>query len=336
MPGPTQQRKFDMRRLRILSTLFVVTALALMAPRLPRLISSTAHAASEPIKHHNHHGVRLAVTVDDLPGGGPEVGELTHPLIVEQIVAVLRAHHVQRPTGFIVGSMLEGHPERQAALDSWVEAGFEVGNHTYSHRTIGDMGLQAYLDDITKNSTVVDALEKRSGQHGRYFRYPYLEEGRTEGERKALMHFLAVEHYTVARVSIDFGDWAWAAPHARCLERNDAQAIELLAQSYLANGSALLAWSVDVAHQVFGRSIPHVLLLHANMATAHNLDALLTAYESTGVRYISLAEALSDPIYTAAYTSSGGNVIGQASREIKRRHSPWIPRPLELLELACH
>lgn len=305
---------------------------------LPRwLIGGTARAAqlsAEGPRHRSHH-IRLAVTVDDLPGGGPEVGEFTHPAIVEEIVSVLRAHHVQRPTGFVVGSMLEGHPERQAALDNWVAAGFEVGNHTYSHRSLNEIGLEAYLEDITKNRPVVDALEKRAGQHGRYFRYPYLEEGGTEAERKALARFLAAQHYTVARVSIDFGDWAWAAPHARCLERDDNHAIELLAQSYLGNATALLAWSVAAAHQVLGRSIPHVLLLHANMATAHNLDALLTAYENAGVHYVSLAEALSDPVYTAAYASSGGNVLGQASRELKRPHAPWIPRPLELLDLAC-
>jgi peptidoglycan/xylan/chitin deacetylase (PgdA/CDA1 family) len=302
------------------------------------VLLAKAHDAvpmGDAAKHHPHHSIRLAISVDDLPGGGPEIGELTHPRILEEIIAVLRAHHVQRPVGFVVGSMLEGHPERQAALDGWVEAGFEVGNHTYSHRSINEIGLEAYLADIERNRPIVDALERRTGQSGRYFRYPYLEEGRTESERKALAHFFAVQRYTVARVSIDFADWAWAGPHGRCLEREDDHAIELLASSYILNASAFLNWSVAASHQVFGRAIPHVLLLHANIATAHNLDALLTTYQSAGVHYVSLAEALSDPAYTASYAWSGSNVFAQASRELKRPHPPWFPRPLELLDLAC-
>src|SRR5262249_15842962 len=74
-------------------------------------------------------GIRLAITVDDLPGGGPESGDFTHPRMVSDIIAALRAHGVQHATGFVVGSMLEGHPERQASIDAWVNAGFEVGNH---------------------------------------------------------------------------------------------------------------------------------------------------------------------------------------------------------------
>jgi peptidoglycan/xylan/chitin deacetylase (PgdA/CDA1 family) len=303
-------------------------------------MTRTTHRVTRAKAPAASHGARiksfrLAITVDDLPGGGPEIGEFTHPRIVADIIATLRAHHVKHAAGFVVGGMLEDHPERQAALEAWVQAGYEVGNHTYSHRSLAEIGLPAYLDDIWRDRAVTDPLEKATGQRQRYFRYPYLEEGRTEAERRAITQFLAAEHYKIARISIDFADWAFADAYGRCLQRQNRHALDLLGQSYLANAVASLRWSMEKAHEIVGHSIPSVLLLHANVATANYLDALLTRYESLGAQYIPLSEALSESVYTASYNSSGGDVLVQAGRELKRKWSVGPPRPLELLDLAC-
>ena len=321
-----------MRRARVVLLLIGCGLVFSVAHARPVTSPARARQRSRPSARHS---IALSVTVDDLPGGGPEQGAFTHVRIVDDIIATLQAHHVTRPTGFVVGSMLEGRPERQAALDAWVNAGFEVGNHTYSHRSIDEIGLPAYVEDIKRNREVVDALEARSGQKRRFFRYPYLEEGRNEHERRVLERFLTSQHYRLARVSLDFSDWAWASAYARCMRSDDAVAMSLLQQSYLENAMAYLVWSVAAGHAVVGHAVPQVLLLHANVATALNLDALLTAYESAGVHYVSLPEALADPIYTDHYAISGGTVFGQASDRRGRPHPPYLTRPLALLDLAC-
>jgi peptidoglycan/xylan/chitin deacetylase (PgdA/CDA1 family) len=255
--------------------------------------------------------------------------------MVEDIIATLKAHHVQHATGFVVGSMVEDRPERREALDAWVQAGFEVGNHTHSHSKIDEIGLDRYMKDIIANRTLVDALEKRSGQRHRYFRFPYLEEGRTETERRALRHLIAAQHYTLARVSVTFSDTDWADAYLRCLRRGDGVALDALRRSYLDNGIAELGWAVAAAHEVFGHPIPQVLLVHANVPTARNLDALLTAYERAGVRYIALSDALTEPAYTAHYTVSGENLFDQASQRLGRAHPPELVDPTALIDLAC-
>jgi peptidoglycan/xylan/chitin deacetylase (PgdA/CDA1 family) len=242
---------------------------------------------------------------------------------------------VRWATGFVVGSMLEHHPERRASLNRWVDAGFDVGNHTYSHRTLSDIGLEAYLHDIEADEQVVDELQRRTGQEQRFFRYPYLEEGRTEAERKTLGEFLAEHRYTVAKVSVDFEDWAWADARDRCIERGDGHALDRLEQNYLANAAATLSWALVAAHQVYGRSIPQVLLLHANASTAHNLDALLTAFEKQGVRYIPLGEALADPAYANDYRIADGNIFRRPDRAPDHLAPPLRTPPFDTLDLAC-
>jgi len=295
-----------------------------------------APSAARRGESKEHPPVRLAITVDDLPGGGPEVNGYTHVQIVKDVVATLRAHHVQHAVGFVVGSMLEARPERKEAIDAWVQAGFEVGNHTYSHDKIDEVGLESYEKDILADRVVVDALEKRTAQRQRYFRFPYLEEGSTPVERRALRRLLAAQHYTVVRASVTFSDTDWADAYLRCSERGDDTALGVLRQTYVENGVAQLDWSVAAAREVLGRSIPLVLLLHANVPTAKTLDALLSAYEHLGVRYVSLEEALRDPAYTAYYDEPGGNLFDQASRHFRRPHPPSLVEPDDLIDLLCH
>jgi peptidoglycan/xylan/chitin deacetylase (PgdA/CDA1 family) len=279
--------------------------------------------------------IRLAVTVDDLPGGGPEVLGYTHVQMVKDIIAVLQAHQVPHAAGFIVGEMLQTRPERGEALEAWVQAGFLVGNHTYSHEKIAQLGVQRFMEDIVKNRTVVDPLEKRLAQQHSYFRFPYLEEGTTRKERSALWQLLQSQRYTLVRASVTFSDTDWADAYLRCTHKSDKDSLDALDRSYLANAVAQLHWSVAAAREVLGHPIPHVLLVHVNMPTAKNLDALLRAYEAQGVQFVSLEQAMREPAYAAHYDVTGGDLLDQASTRLGRPHPPKLVEPDVLIDRIC-
>jgi peptidoglycan-N-acetylglucosamine deacetylase len=223
--------------------------------------------------------------------------------------------------------MLQTRPERSEAIEAWVRAGFLVGNHTYSHDKIAELGLQRFMDDILKDRTVVDPLEKRLAQRHRYFRFPYLEEGMSQQQRDALWQLLQTQHYTLVRASVTFSDTDWADAYLRCMVKGDKDSLDALDRSYLANALGHLQWSAAAAQEVFGRSIPQVLMLHVNVPTAKNLDALLSVYEAQGVQFVSIEEAMREPAYTAHYDVPGGNLLSQAGIHLGR------PRPPELVGL---
>ena len=298
------------------------------------LLALTLIAIGKDSKVRAEPSVRVAITIDDLPASTGSSG-YDSPEIVRQLVEALRAHRVTSATGFVIGERLENDLRGRAAVAAWIAAGYEVGNHTYSHPSLHRGDARAYADDVLRMEPLMRALEQRSGQRFRYFRYPFLEEGRSDAERRSLARLLRERDYTVARVSVDFSDWAWAEPHARCLRRGDTEALLMLSRSYLQNALASLSWSQASAQRVLRRQMVHVLLLHANVATAHNLDALLDAYERAGAQFVPLSEALADATYTADYPAPGGHVLTLASAASGRALPPGLVRPLELLELAC-
>lgn len=278
--------------------------------------------------------LRVAVTVDDLPGSRAYPG-WPKSRIVETIVRALLAHRVPVPVGFVNGIYGED-PDAQQALRSWLEAGLPVGNHSYSHLSANAQDAAAFGADVARNRAWL-AQRASPAQHSSYFRYPFLERGASAEQRAAIRRSLHEQGYRIVNTSLDFADWAFVDAYMRCLARADEFALTRLTSAYLENARAALFWSAETAERVFNRAIPQVLLLHAGAPTAINIGALLTEYEQQGVTWISIEEALTDPAFAEEVERDQGNA-GTISEQVQRARLPvhsFVPRSLSLLELAC-
>src|SRR5262249_14800457 len=146
-----------------------------------------------------------------------------------------------------------------------------------------------FIDDIERNERV---LKKYSGDRNwKYLRYPFLHEGETAEKRRAVRSYLSEHEYKIAQVTIDFGDYLWNNPYARCKDKGDKKAIQWLRETYLQNAVDTLEITDNLTRQLFKREIPQILLLHIGAFDAEVMDAMLTAYEKKGVKFIPLSKA---------------------------------------------
>lgn len=321
-----------LHRLSLLS-LSVACGLTLLSCARPAPVcSASTKGASGP--RAARAPVELAVTLDDAPGGLEGAADVSKRALMQQIVSTLERHHVPGAVAFVNGSLVTD-ADAHEALRLWTDAGYTLGNHTYSHHSARALTPGAFLADVERNERLLASLSPPT--HGRYFRYPYLERGARAEDRAHIARALAQRGYRVADVSVDFSDWAYAEPYARCLGRGDEPALQALRESYLEQALASLFWAVESSERVLGRRIPHVLLLHAREPTANNLDALLSAYERAGVRFVSLERALEDPAYAESADPSRGDttLLYELARRTQRPLQSGVPRPLALLSLAC-
>ena len=60
---------------------------------------------------------------------------------------------------------------------------------------------------------------------------------------------------------------------------------------------AALAHFAEVARSVAGRDVAHILVLHANALAADHFGRVLEEFEKQGAVFVTLDEALADPIY---------------------------------------
>jgi endoglucanase len=243
----------------------------------------------------------LAITVDDLPVHGELPAAETPLAIARQVIAAFKAAKVPEVYGFVNGHWTERQPDTEEVLRAWSKAGFPLGNHTWSHRDVNSASLAEYEGEIARNEPL---LERFGGRDWRWFRYPFLAEGEDSAKRAATRSILARRGYRVADVTMDFSDWLWPAPYARCKAVGDEAAIATMERAYLESARENIGFYRSLSRSLYGRDIPYILLMHIGAFDARMLPRLLDLYRREGFRFVTLAEAQRDPFYHEAMEPS--------------------------------
>jgi peptidoglycan/xylan/chitin deacetylase (PgdA/CDA1 family) len=239
--------------------------------------------------------IELAITIDDLPVHGTLPKDVSRIQVADKMVSVLNKYNIPEVYGFINASKVEFQKDDLKILQLWRKVGYPLGNHTYSHMDLHKNSIKDFEDDITRNEK---SLKELNGDADwKYFRYPYLREGESIEKRNAIRNFLKDKGYKIAQVTVDFEDWAWNEPYARCKDQKNSKSIAELKKSYLEHASQILDQTQKSTKYLFKRSVKNILLLHIGAFDAEMLEDLIKLYQKKGVKFISLSDAVTDDIY---------------------------------------
>jgi peptidoglycan/xylan/chitin deacetylase (PgdA/CDA1 family) len=243
---------------------------------------------------------QVAITVDDLPAGaadrmsGVAIDEMT-----AKLVGTLRDQKVPA-VGFVNAGKLYKLGEADArikALQIWLDNGFELGNHTYSHASLNRVGLKAWEDDVVEGEPILKQLLADLHLKLRYLRHPYLDTGKDLQTRREAEAFLSARGYTVAPVTLDAWDWMYAPVYDDAKKRGDTALMQKVVSSYLSYSDAVFAYCEQLSTRTAGYEVKQILLLHGNQLEADHIGELLDVLRKRGYRFITLQDALSDPAY---------------------------------------
>lgn len=266
---------------------------------VPLLLCSLAVHAAEVDR-------RIAVTIDDRPWA--RVDQIVPPDLQSRHEALMaQLHQADVPVvGFVNGNKLEidgqVQPARAQMLRDWLDAGYVLGNHTYSHMDLNAKGVPAFQQDFLRGETVLRPLLAERGLKPQWMRHPYLRAGRTPEERAEMDAFFKQHGYRVAPVTVDNGEWVWAFAYANVMnEQPDSPAREAtlaqLRKGYVPYMLNKLDYYEKQSQALLGYALPQVWLMHANELNAATFAELVAATKRRGYRFISLDEAMRDPAY---------------------------------------
>jgi len=180
----------------------------------------------------------------------------------------------------------------------WLDYGFELGNHTYSHTSLNQAGLKAWEDDVIQGENVTRILLGQHNMKLRYFRHPYLDTGRDLDTRRRAEAFLIERGYRIAPITLDGWDWAFAGIYEDAKQRNDTSLQEKIAKEYLSYHDAVFAYFEQLSVKTLGYEPKQILLLHASRLEADHIADLLDLLRKRGYRFITLENALGDSAYS--------------------------------------
>ena len=245
---------------------------------------------------------QVAVTFDDLPGvavlRSQRCRAAAYAEMNQKLIRSVNAHRVPA-LGLVVESRMCGGRDRalHAILEMWLDAGLELGNHSYSHFDLNTTELSRYQADVVRGEAATrKALEKR-GEKLKYFRHPFLHAGKDPETKRKFEAFLKSRDYTVAPVTIDNQEWIFAEVYAMALERGDTLVARRVAADYLRYMETIFDFFEKRSVEVLGYEIRQILLLHVNPLNADYFNQLAEIMKKRGYSFISVGEALKDPAY---------------------------------------
>lgn len=266
---------------------------------LPLLLLSLAVHAAEVDR-------RIAVTIDDLPWARVDT-ILPADLQTRHAALMAQLRQADVPVvGFVNENKLEVdgqvQPARVQMLRDWLDAGYGLGNHTYSHMDLNAQGVAAFQQDFLRGEQVLRPLLAERGQRPQWMRHPYLRAGRTAEDRAAMDGFFRDHGYRVAPVTVDNGEWVWAFAYANVMNEQPPSAareatLARLRKGYVPYMLNKLDYYERQSQALLGYALPQVWLMHANELNAATFAELVAATRRRGYRFITLEEAMRDAAY---------------------------------------
>ena len=284
----------------------------------------------------------VAITIDD----GPVVNEMKDLGNFQRIAGGLLSSLVAEKvpaTIFINERQLNVQGQRDgraAVLTQWLDAGYDLANHTYSHPSANKVPVWQFQDDLVRGDVIMRSLLEERGRKMVWFRYPFLDSGTTPEVHQAIMDFLEQRHYLVAHVTVVYKDYSFAGVYTRLLRAGDAETAEKVKQAYLDQVDVGFEHAEKMSQEVFGHEIPQILLIHCNELNSVTLRDSIARMRKRGYSFVTLEDAAKDAAYQRpdTFAGSGGSWLQRSAKAMGKQIPPgseprmpqWItdlPRP---------
>lgn len=253
----------------------------------------------------------VAITVDDLPcancvpsseSDSPATKLRTMEATNRRLVAGLARAHIP-VTGFVITQRVDkASVTGQRSLQLWLAAGFDLGNHSYSHPNFADVTTEQMEEEITRADDSLKPLLAGNHQSLQFFRFPYNDTGDTQEKHDVVAAFLKKRGYQVATCTIDTSDYEFAQAYARAVGLKDAATADRIRREYLRYSATEIDFYATLNRRVLGYEPPQVMLIHDSLLNADTISEVLALFRDRGYGFVTLAKAQRDPAYATPDT----------------------------------
>lgn len=232
---------------------------------------------------------RIALTFDDAPKksgahfSGDERGVA--------LLSALRKADVETVGFFVTPRNFELAGGKQR-IERYAAAGHLIANHSNTHQWANRTEVARYIDDLGTADDLLQGFENLRN----WYRYPYLDEGRSVEKRDAIQAGLAAHGLKNGYVTVDNYDWYLDMKWKQAVDAGQHVDLQALGGVYVETLLAAVNFYDSLANQWLGRSPVHVLLLHENDIAAVFIDDLVVALRDAGWEIVSPDVAYDDPI----------------------------------------
>lgn len=125
---------------------------------------------------------KIAITMDDLPLQRiGHFGNSASEKIINKLIDKIKSQNTPM-VGFVNEDKLQvnGKTDHRKVklLESWLNASFDLGNHTFSHKSANEIPVKIFEKEILDGERVIRELIEKKGKKLKYFRHPFSSDGK--------------------------------------------------------------------------------------------------------------------------------------------------------------
>lgn len=232
----------------------------------------------------------IALTFDDAPT--PDSALMTGTERTRKLIGGLKEAGVAEVLFFVKAEAID--QQSATRLKEYTMAGFHLANHSFSHQSANQIGVEDYALDAYRAHLQL----KEFTNVLKFHRFPYLHYGKDMVDINRLQKLLGEIGYKDGYVTIDNYDWYINALLVKAAEKKAEIDYNKARDFYVKTLYEAVVFYDDIARKSIGRSPRHVLLLHENDAAALFVADLVKHLRNNGWKIISPQQAYQDPIAT--------------------------------------
>jgi peptidoglycan/xylan/chitin deacetylase (PgdA/CDA1 family) len=291
-------------------------------PELAALKARNKEQTEESASGRPLDGMEIALTLNDQVRSAGDPNDVDNWCEREDsrenfdhLLAALKAQQMPPVVDFAIGQGMDG----QLASD-WVASGNRLGLLTYSHKKPNKSSTEEFIADIARNEQAIGPYQPKTPGQPRYFRFPHMKVSLDPEARARIDHYLRDNGYTVAPATIDALDETFNGIYCAAMSRKDDACVNLLKVYFKSLLLDTATKARETARQLAGHDVKQILVFKADQFTCDMLGEILAWLKTTGVRFITLDEALRDPFYKMV-DEEGKPVATGLTRTIKHAQS---------------
>ena len=239
---------------------------------------------------------RVSITIDDVPNSRLYAQEGFHSRLLHQIDSV------KLPVAIFINEVrIFDVDEADKALhlfDTWIGSpNVTVGNHGYQHRMYSSEGIDSFKIDVLQGEAITKPLARRYDKGENYYRFPYNDLGKDATEHKLAADFLESRGYTTTPFTVHSDDWLVTQLYEYYKANGRVKDAQRIGQAFVEFTLRNFEYIESITDKKLGRNVSQIYLMHDNLLNADYMDELLVALKKRGYSFITLDEAMKDPVY---------------------------------------
>lgn len=226
-----------------------------------------------------------------------------------------------------------GFEQNEELLKEWISRKYiTVGNHSYSHPNYGEIGFDAFKDEVLKGEELTKKMAADAGKKLEYFRFPFNAMGKDSTAHVRMAQFLAGQHYISTPFTVESEDWLYTQLYEKALKEGKPVEALAIGNRYVDLSLRLFDHFDSLAVVVTGKPVRQIYLCHDNRLNIDFLPVLVQKLREKRYQFVGLTEAMADPAYrlpTFYYGNAGFSWVYRWVGDADRRRVLMRAEPFD-------